>query len=673
MNPVDSGNDCSGGPGQARWRYSRRLAGLRADMVFAIVDVVALLGSYGATAALLTGLHISRWQVLICLLGLGVHISFNTMLGLYGRVWRYAGIEEARQLLIAGVGTIAVLVGLSFLLNAPSEMRSFALVGPVLGTFLLGAVRFRSRLFAWNRPREVENRTRLALVGAGRPAIHLLRTLAADPSSGMQPVFVVDDDGGLRGRSLGSVPVLGTVEELPALCARNEINQIVVTADHPPADLMRHLADVATDIGIPLRVVPGAAELQHLPNTAAASLRKVNIEDLLGRPQVDIDLGAVGRLIEGKVVLLTGAGGSIGSEIARQVAALRPERLVMLDNDETHLFEAVHSIRAQGGDAADACCVEVLADIRESDVIDEIFAVHRPEVVFHAAAHKHVPMLEKYPLEALKTNVFGTENLLRAAEQHGVDRFVFISTDKAVRPANVLGASKRLGEMLVQARAGSGARYCAVRFGNVLGSRGSVVPLFEEQIRRGGPVTVTDPEMTRYFMSIPEAVRLVLQAAVFTVDNDLFMLNMGEPVRVRRLAEQMIRLSGADAARVQIEVVGARPGEKRHEELCQPEESTHETPHSEVTRLVSEHHVPDPRPWIGDLRSSVERHDDAGGRRLMYALVQSAHIPSEPPLSEPVSEPVAELAAEPVSEPHHSERRPLSQTVSGSASYDHVS
>jgi FlaA1/EpsC-like NDP-sugar epimerase len=304
----------------------------------------------------------------------------------------------------------------------------------------------------------------------------------------------------------------------------------------------------------------------------------VRIEDLLGRKQVTTDLDSVRQLLFGRRVLITGAGGSIGSEIARQVAACGPRLLLMLDHDETHLHDAAAQISGPA--------TQLLADVRDKQRIYDLFAHWRPEVVFHAAAHKHVPLLESHPCEAVLTNVIGTRNVASAAARVRVDRFVFISTDKAVHPSSVMGASKWMGEQIVLSNAMKGARFCAVRFGNVLGSRGSVIPTFVRQISSGGPVTVTDERMTRYFMSTPEAVQLVLQASTFAQGGEVFMLEMGEPANILDLAKRMILLSGRTVGRdIDIEIVGTRPGEKLTEELRAPDEEAFNTPHPSIVRL----------------------------------------------------------------------------------------
>ncbi len=362
-----------------------------------------------------------------------------------------------------------------------------------------------------------------------------------------------------------------------------------------------------------MKVLPSVVELVG-GAVSVRDVRDLSIRDLLGRQQVSTDLDEVHRSLAGRRVLITGAGGSIGSEIARQVATFEPAELFLLDHDETHLHDATAELIRPA--------VQILADIRDASRIDRVFAEHRPEVVFHAAAHKHVPLLEDYPCEAVATNVLGTENLLRSSVAVGVDRFVAISTDKAVNPSSVMGATKRLSEQLLLHHRPDGARFCAVRFGNVLGSRGSVIPTFMNQIRSGGPVTVTHPDVTRFFMSIPEAVQLVLQAAALSGGGEVFMLDMGEPIRIVDLAERMIHLSGRMDVRVKF--TGLRPGEKLSEELRALDELSGPTRHP-VIQSVQPAMIDGERLLHGldGLRHRTVEQDSEAAFKLLFDLVDS--------------------------------------------------
>jgi FlaA1/EpsC-like NDP-sugar epimerase len=394
-------------------------------------------------------------------------------------------------------------------------------------------------------------------------------------------VAVFDDDVRAHGLSLLGVPVVGSVDDIPEAADRYTIQQVLLAIPSPAPALVERALRASETAGVSMKILPGVKDMINEPAHVAAlrQARAPQIEDLLGRTPVPTDLEAVRQCLKGQRVLVTGAGGSIGSEISRQVAGAEPGLLVLLDHDETHLHDTAAMV---GGP-----CEQALVDIADRAAVFEAFELYRPEVVFHAAAHKHVPVLEQHPLEAAKTNVLGTLNVVDAAAAVGSTRFVQISTDKAVRPSSVMGASKRLAEQVVLAHSPEGAAYCTVRFGNVLGSRGSVIPTFARQIAKGGPVTVTDPRMTRFFMSVEEAVQLVLQSSVLSSGGEIFMLEMGVPVRILDLAERMIRLSGCQVGiDIPIEITGIRPGEKLEEMLSTPEEQVLDTSHPYINRLV---------------------------------------------------------------------------------------
>jgi len=599
---------------------TRRLAGIRADYFFVVTDAALMVVSWLLVRLLTADDFTSSWPMTwrLLLIAPGVHLLCNAAFGLYGVVWREAGIEEARRLLASG--TVVTLLGSTMALTLTSPPWSLVTLGPVLATFMTGLGRFRSRLFAWQRHSPDSGAQRLVVVGAGRTGANLVRELLDNPALGAVPVAIVDDDPRLAGRGVNGVSVVGPLSMLPSLARTWDIDQIVLAVRSADNALVQRTAEAARLLAVPLKVVPAAHE--WVTGTATVrQVRKPRIEDLLGRSQVETDLDAVRGLVEDRTVLLTGSGGSIGSEIARQVSELSPRLLVMLDHDETHLFDARQSIDP----ANRSRCVDALADIRDAELMRDVFARFRPDIVFHAAAHKHVPILEDHPLEGIATNVFGTKNILEAASAiGGVDRFVLISTDKAVSPVNVLGATKRVAEQLVSAHPALGGRYCAVRFGNVLGSRGSVVPTFERQIARGGPVTVTDPGMTRYFMSIVEAVQLVLQAAVLTNHKDLFVLEMGTPVRILELAKLMIRLAGFTEDEVPIVITGVRPGEKQAERLHGDAERVLASSHPSISRLLSP--VPDTvelQRGLECLSVSVAKREQDEARRMLFALVAS--------------------------------------------------
>lgn len=563
-----------------------RVARVRADIPLVALDALFVAGSYYAVLALRFDGNVpavfADGFLTFLPLALVAHLGANWAWGLYGHVWRHAGIVEARRVVLAGPSAVAALLlvfwapGPVAALDGMPPPRSVVVLGGFVVTALVGAVRFQSRLFALTRTTE-EAGLRVVLVGAGATAASIAREMLRDPGAGFRPVAMVDDDARLHGLHVAGVSVVGPVDDLPAAVARCRAHQVLLAVPHPDSAFARRVAELAEAAGAPLKVLPDVRDLVS-GQPSVRDVRDLHIDDLLGRDQVVTDFAAVRGAIAGRCVLVTGAGGSIGSEIVRQVADFTPDRLVLLDHDETHLFDA----RPTNGVDHEL----VLADIRDPAEVDDVFARFRPDVVFHAAAHKHVPMLEAHPSAAVATNVAGTRNVVRAAARHGVDRLVFISTDKAVRPVNVMGASKWVGEQLVLSSAPAGSHWCAVRFGNVLGSRGSVIPVFARQIAAGGPVTVTDPRMTRFFMSVREAVQLVLQAALFADRGEVFMLEMGRPVNILDLAKRMIRLSGRDVGTdIAIRVVGTRPGEKLEEELHAPGEDTRPTPHPSIVAL----------------------------------------------------------------------------------------
>jgi len=598
-------------------RLASEAARVRADLSMAVLDAALVALAYFAVLLLRFDGAVPaefRQGFLVFLpLAVTVHLLVNAASGLYGQLWLHASVHEARRVLVAGV-TAGVILSAVLLPKERIVPASVVVLGAVLSLLLVGAVRFQARLFAFHRGRSaLEGATRILIIGAGNAGQSLLQQMQRDRGLGLLPVAVLDDDPRKRGRSIAEVPIVGPIEALPSAATIHRVDEAILAVPSADNALVQRVADLAAEAGIRLRVLPSVSEL--LADKATVhDIRDVEITDLLGRQQVSTDLEGVRALLHGKRVLVTGAGGSIGSEIARQVAACSPASLVLLDHDETHLFDVAAGLEAPA--------LQVLADIRDARHLQRLFMRHRPQIVFHAAAHKHVPLLESHPVQAVSTNVLGTDSVVSTAARCGVERFVFISTDKAVHPSSVMGASKRVGEQLVLARAPENGRYCAVRFGNVLGSRGSVIPTFVRQIREGGPVTVTDERMTRYFMSIPEAVQLVLQAGALAEGGEIFMLDMGEPVRIVDLAKQMIQLSGRQ---IPVEITGMRPGEKLVEELRAPDEPASPTAHPSILALR-------PTPISGEqlqgallqLDLAVAEHDDERAAEVLFALARDA-------------------------------------------------
>jgi FlaA1/EpsC-like NDP-sugar epimerase len=450
------------------------------------------------------------------------------------------------------------------------------------------------------------------------------------PGAGLVPVAVFDDDIRSHGLSMVGVPVVGSIDDIPNAASRYSLQQVLLAIPKPPPEMVERVLHACEQAGLTMKVLPGVSHLVEGANSVAPLrlAREPRIEDLLGREPIPIDLATVRRTLEGRRVLVTGAGGSIGSEICRQVAELDPSLLVLLDHDETHLHDTAATVPVR--------CEQALVDITDRAAVIDAFNRFQPEVVFHAAAHKHVPVLEHHPVEAARTNVFGTLNVVMAANGAGVQRFVQISSDKAVRPSSVMGATKRIAEQIVLSLAPFGASYCTVRFGNVLGSRGSVIPTFTRQIANGGPVTVTDERMTRFFMSVEEAVQLVLESSVLSDGGgEIFMLEMGEPVRILDLAERMIRLSGYQVGTdIPIEIVGMRQGEKLDEVLTAPEEEVLTTYHPYINQLIP---ITAPAERFADgieqLRQATADRDADQVRELLFTVGVATSVGDELDLS----------------------------------------
>lgn len=568
---------------RAVYRLARRVDNLSLRMLDATVAstawVLALLAGYeGAVPRGVAGRL--TWMIIIVVL---VQVAAHHWAGLYGPVWRYASVEEGARVAVgvfggvcAGAVTLAILgrvtgTGLP-LYTAPLVAGLLILIG-------CGGIRFQSRLFALERHRSRGSGLSTIIVGAGIEGASLATELSTtEAGRDIEVAGFVDDDPLLAGRSIRGLPVLGTTAELERICAVHRVDRVLVALPEVDRSRVKGIVDQALCTDAQVKVLPPASE--RVTGPLLRSVRDIDVTDLLGRKHAPVDSDGIRDYLAGATVLVTGAGGSIGSEVARQVAAYGPAELVLLDRDETLLHDVLT------GPLADAH--PVLADICDQAALDAVFATHRPDVVFHAAAQKHVPMLEAYPVEAVRTNVLGTWSLATTAAAHGCGRFVHISTDKAADPCSVMGATKRVAEHVVF-EVGRRYRlpYVAVRFGNVLGSRGSVVPTFLRQILEGGPVTVTSPEMTRYFMTIPEAVSLVLQSAAMADDGRIFLLEMGKPVSIIGLARQMIRLAGMRPDEdIEIELVGLRPGERLHERLHDDAEVIGDASHPSISALT---------------------------------------------------------------------------------------
>jgi FlaA1/EpsC-like NDP-sugar epimerase len=519
---------------------------------------------------------------LFCFVGVGMYRHWMR----YSSQREYVKIAQGVVLaILALIGYVAVVQPQLISTDTGFVARSIpvgvlTLYGLMMGAFLTGT-RFVVHL-VYQKPlngfRALRDARSVLIVGAGDGGHLLLNELRKSPELGYRPVGFVDDDPKKKGL------VLGTTDDLEEVLDDVEPDEVLIAIPSAPGTLRAKVVSACRPRNITVRTMPTVFELLQNGGMLTRQLREVQIEDVLGREPVKMEIEKAGGYLTGRVVLVTGAGGSIGSELCRQIARVNPSVLVLLDNGEANLFEIERELV---GDRHIGFTKSVLADVRDEERMREVFAEYRPEVVFHAAAYKHVGLMQDNPIEAVRNNALATRTLTEIAGEHGVAAFVLVSTDKAVAPATVMGASKALAEWAVEA---ANARFentvfCAVRFGNVLGSSGSVVPIFRRQIRNGGPVTVTDPEMTRFFMTIPEAVQLVIRAGSLSQGGEVYALEMGDPVRIKDLAEQMIRFSGLEPGRdIAIEYIGARPGEKLHEQLFNPYERPETTPAEKILR-----------------------------------------------------------------------------------------
>ncbi|MDK6863452.1 MULTISPECIES: polysaccharide biosynthesis protein [Nosocomiicoccus] len=501
------------------------------------------------------------------------HHVFSAVFNLYHRAWEYASVNELLLIVKAvSASMISTMILVSLFTQSPPFFRLYFITW-MMHLLLIGGSRLSWRIIRkqFLSDKDIEKIPTL-IVGAGRGGSLLIRQMLTTPYMGMEPVTVVDDDLNKQGMSITTgIKVQGTGEDIPSLISKYKIKKVIIAIPSLKNNRYNEIAKKCEGMGVEVLRMPNIEEVMS-GQLEVSQLKKVEVEDLLGREPVELDTAMISKQLTGKVVLITGAGGSIGSEICRQICKFGPERIILLGHGENSIYLIHRELTEQYGEAIDI--VPIIADIKDKERMEKVMEKYKPFAVYHAAAHKHVPLMEYNPEEAVQNNIFGTKYTAEAAKKTGVRKFVMVSTDKAVNPPNVMGATKRVAEMIVQSLndEDSTTDFVAVRFGNVLGSRGSVIPLFKKQIEAGGPVTVTHPEMTRYFMTIPEAARLVLQAGALAEGGEVFVLDMGEPVKIVDLARKMIRLSGYSQEEIGIEFTGIRPGEKLFEELLNEDE-----------------------------------------------------------------------------------------------------
>ncbi len=501
------------------------------------------------------------------------------LMGMYDSLWRYAEIVEFFRLCLASALAVGIFVAVTLALWA-SERRIPISVYFLSATFASALTLYARLTYRMFRNTKIAQggvtRRRTLVIGAGDAASTLLHELSKNKSPDMNIICCVDDAPEKVGRNIMGIEIMGTTDDIPELVERCEIETLLLAIPTVDEENKRRILGICNKTKCNVRILPDIVKLIADGKDILSRIRDVRVEDVLGRPEIELK-DSTNELITGKTVMVTGGGGSIGSELCRQIAMCSPKKLIILDIYENSAYSIQQELLRRYGKRLNLHVL--IASVRDSKKIDALFRANRPDVVFHAAAHKHVPLMEISPEEAVKNNVFGTYNVACAADRYGAERFVLISTDKAVNPTNVMGATKRVCEMIVQALAQkSKTKFVAVRFGNVLGSNGSVLPLFKEQIAAGGPVTVTDPEIVRFFMTIPEAVQLVLEAGQMGKGGEIFVLDMGKPVKILDLAENLIKLSGLIPYKdIEIKFTGLRPGEKLYEELLMDEEGVRKT------------------------------------------------------------------------------------------------
>ncbi|AYY29666.1 nucleoside-diphosphate sugar epimerase/dehydratase [Bacillus cereus group sp. LD113LC] len=493
------------------------------------------------------------------------HHVFAAIYKLYNKAWEYASIGELKQIFKAITLSILVTAIVQQIINHDVYVRILAIAW-MLHLLLIGGSRFVWRMFRDTYITKATDKKRTLIIGAGSAGTMVVRQLQHNKEADLYPIAFVDDDRNKQKLEIYNVPVIGTTNHIQEIVEDNDIEHIIIAIPSLNRGQINEIFEKCRTTKAKTQIVPMLEDLLD-GKVSVNEFRDVQVEDLLGREPIQLDDAGIGEKIAGKTILVTGAGGSIGSEICRQVMKYKPAKIVLLGHGENSIYNIEMEMRVTYKDMVEI--TTEIADIQDRHKIFEIMKKHQPYIVYHAAAHKHVPLMERNPEEAVKNNIFGTKNVAEAADTFKVNTFVMVSTDKAVNPTNVMGATKRFAEMLVQhmASVSTGTRFVAVRFGNVLGSRGSVIPLFKKQIQKGGPVTVTHPDMIRYFMTIPEASRLVIQAGTLARGGELFVLDMGDPVKIVDLAKNLITLSGYSIEEIGIEFTGLRPGEKMYEEL----------------------------------------------------------------------------------------------------------
>jgi FlaA1/EpsC-like NDP-sugar epimerase len=612
------------------WHFRNRFV-LFSDFLLIIVSV---LGSFALRLEFTPDFVRFYLQGALWLVGISLVVKpvVYYFFGLYRRLWIYASVNELKLIALA-VTTASVVVSVIFVtffwlgVFGPGFSRSVLAIDWLLSLLLTGGSRFTLRIYAESTAPRGSGKTRkIIVIGAGDAGALVVKEMQKNRQINLEPVGFLDDDPVKQKHSLLGVPVIGVLSDLVNVLEERQVDEVIIAIPSAPGRVVRLVADICRQRGVPFRTMPGIYELLG-GKVSVRRLREVEITDLLRREPARIHEELIGQVLEGRRVLVTGAGGSIGRELCRQIARWQAASLVLLGHGENSIFEALLELKQ---DYPNFELIPVIADVRDPIRMRAVFEKYQPEVVFHTAAHKHVPMMQFNVEEAVANNILGTKNVVETAEKCGVERFVLISTDKAVHPANVYGATKRMAEMIVlDAALRTGRAFSVVRFGNVLGSRGSVVPLFKRMIASGGPLQITHPDMFRFFMTIPEAVHLVLQAAAMGTGGEAFLLNMGEQVRILDLAQDLIRLSGLEPGKdIEIVFTGVRPGEKLREELWETDKTYESTAHPDIFRSTGENLIDSPtlQKNLSQLATLVETSQPDDIIRLLDEIVPGSAI-----------------------------------------------
>ena len=518
-----------------------------------------------------------------------IRLSLLTVLGVYRGVWRYIGVNDLVAILKAvTLGSLIVTASAMFLARGLGYPRSVIIIEWLGDIMLVGGLRLALRLanqrIKTNKTKGII-RKRILIVGAGDAGEMVARQMISHPEYGYLPVGFIDDDPGKKSQEIHGIPILGRRRDIDLLASEKNIEEIIIAIPSALGSVVREVVEECHLANLKFKIVPGIKEIIE-GDVNINQIREIELDDLLRRPPINVNLNEIAGYLTGKTVLITGAGGSIGSELCRQISSYNPEKLLLLGKGENSIYDIATELAAKRINLEAIIC-----DVSDVARVDNIFSKYKPQVIFHAAAHKHVPMMEHNPGEAVKNNIFGTKTVAEAAVKYKVEKFVLISTDKAVNPTSIMGATKRISEKVIMGLVSrEKPKFMAVRFGNVLGSRGSVVPLFKKQIAAGGPITVTHPDIERYFMTIPEAVQLVVQAGAMGKGGEIYVLDMGNPIKIVDLARDMIKLSGfKPETDIKIEFTGLRPGEKLYEELLTAEEGVNATKHAQIFMVKGKH------------------------------------------------------------------------------------